>query len=440
MALISNGRAVGFAQAVVFSLSLFGIVSTMPAGAETADKTETAEEPRGADLFTEALSAITHGKVSLDVNLRWENAKIERLNTSNAITVRTRLGYGTRPLYGLSGFLEFENVATPKPGLYFDGVDASSANKTIVADPEVIEANQFWLLLDRKDWGATSLKVGRQRIKLDDDRWIGNVGWRQNEQTYDALRLQSHLGHEALLVQYIFGWETNRIFGDQGPDNRRDFGMKSHLVNISYNFGEVLKTTGFVYLLDANDPFAANSSRTFGFRVAGRSPLTDTLDSIYEGSFAYQTDGADNPIDYDAFYYHVAAGLDLEGIGLLRLGYEVLGSDDGNAQVVTPLATAHKFNGYADAFLTNGGPRGLRDVYLVVEPHLPIDRLSLKLILHQFYSDQGGDNLGQEYDLVALYRCNAYLSFMYKLAYYDEGESGSPESRTRHFLQTKIQF
>ena len=412
-----------------------GLVSLLVQGAAAA------EDEKAADGFVdEFIGAMIGGKISFDVNLRWENAKIDRLKTSNAITVRTRLGYGTRPLYGVSGFLEFENVATPKPGLYFDGVDASSANKTIVADPEVTEANRFWLMLDREDWGGTSIKAGRQRIKLDDDRWIGNVGWRQNEQTYDAVRFQSHLGQDAVLVQYIFAWETNRIFGDQGPANRRDFGMKSHWLNVSYEFGDFLRATGFVYLIDANDPFSANSTNTFGLRATGRTSLTDSLDGVYEASWAYQMDGGDNAVGYDAFYYHVAAGLDLDDVGLVQFGYEVLGSDDGKAQVVTPLATAHKFNGYADAFLTNGGPRGLRDVYVVIAPALPLDKVTLKLIVHQFYSDQGGDNLGQEVDVVALYRCNQYLSFMYKLGYYDEGESGSPESRTRHFLQTTFSF
>jgi hypothetical protein len=304
----------------------------------------------------------------------------------------------------------------------------------------VNEANRFWLMLDRKDWGGTSIKVGRQRIKLDDDRWVGNVGWRQNEQTYDAVRFQSHLGHDRLLVQYVFSWETHRIFGDRGPANRRDFGMKSHFMNISYDFGAFLRATHFVYLIDADKPFSRFTTNTFGVRLSGSAPLSDRLASVYEASWAYQQDGGDGTPDYDAFYYHFAAGLDIARIGLVKVGYEVLGSDGGNAQVMTPLATVHKYNGYADAFLTNGGPSGLRDIYVVVAPILPIKAVKLKLIFHQFYSDQGSNNLGQEIDVVAQYRCNQYLSFMYKLAYYDEGGSRSPESLTRHFLQTTLRF
>jgi hypothetical protein len=35
---------------------------------------------------------------------------------------------------------------------------------------------------------ALDLTLGRQRINLDDQRFVGSVGWRQNEQTFDAVR------------------------------------------------------------------------------------------------------------------------------------------------------------------------------------------------------------------------------------------------------------
>ena len=106
----------------------------------------------------------------------------------------------------------------------------------------------------------------------------------------------------------------------------------------------------------------------------------------------------------------------------------------------TPFATAHKFNGFADAFLDNGGPRGLRDVFISITPAIPIEKLKLSAIFHQFYSDQGGDDLGQEYDAVATYDINQYLQVLYKVAYYDEGNRRSPSSRVRSILQTTFKF
>ena len=124
----------------------------------------------------------------------------------------------------------------------------------------------------------------------------------------------------------------------------------------------------------------------------------------------------------------------------MPLGYEVLGSDAGNAVVATPFATAHKFNGFADAFLDNGGPRGLRDVFISITPAIFIDKLKLTAIFHQFYSDQGSDDLGQEYDAVASYAINQYLQVLYKFAYYDENNRRSPSSRVRSVLQSTFKF
>ena len=57
----------------------------------------------------------------------------------------------------------------------------------VVADPESYEINR--LQLTNTSIIDTTITLGRQRIVLDDHRFVGNVGWRQNEQTFDALRV-----------------------------------------------------------------------------------------------------------------------------------------------------------------------------------------------------------------------------------------------------------
>jgi Alginate export len=422
---------------VSISAVILGIASASVSAAR-AEEGETAK-PSALD---QALDAIIGGKPILDVNLRWENAKADTFQTSNALTVRTRLGYQTKPLYGVSGLLEFENTATPLPSGYFDGVEGNDTRQTIVADPEVTAANRFWLDFQKPEWAGLKLKTGRQRVKLDDDRWVGNVGWRQNEQTYDAVRLQTDLGVDELVAQYIFAWEVNRIFGDQGPPDRRDFGTKTHLMNLSYDASEELRAVAFVYMIDANDPFAAFGSNSFGMRLTGTVPISNSLDATYQASYAYQRDASGNPTDYDAHYYMLEGAAKLESTGTLAVGYEVLGSDNGVAVVVTPYATAHKFNGFADVFLDNGGPRGLRDLYVSLTPSLSAisENLSFSFTFHQFYDDKAGDNLGQEYDLVTTYQLNRYISFLYKFGYFDGGKNRSPNSTRRSIVQTTLKF
>ncbi|MFK7897798.1 MAG: alginate export family protein [Myxococcota bacterium] len=415
------------ALAITLSLSTFATVTH-------------AEETANKSTFDTLLSAITQGKPILDVNFRWENGKADGLQTSNSLTARTRLGYQTSPIWGLQGLLEFENIASPYSSGYFDAVEVNQSGQTPVADPETIAANRFWLRFAKKEWAGLDVKVGRQRIKLDDDRWIGNVGWRQNEQTYDSVRGQTNFGVDGLLAQYIYAWEVNRIFGDQGPANRRDFGQNSHFINLSYQVAPELKAVGFAYLLDTNDPFAGFASNTYGFRLNGKVPVNEKFAVVYQGSYAYQTDAADNPVDYGAHYALAEVGLAVSKIATFAAGYELLGTDDGDARVVTPFSTAHKFNGFADVFLNNGGNRGLRDVWASVAPAIPVKGVKLKFVFHQFYDDQGGDNLGQEYDVVGSYKLNKYISFLYKLGYFDGGKDRSPPTTVRNILQTTFKF
>jgi Alginate export len=61
----------------------------------------------------------------------------------------------------------------------------------VVADPETYEINR--LQLTNTSLPMTTLTAGRQRIVLDDHRFVGNVSWRQNEQTFDSLRFTTPL-------------------------------------------------------------------------------------------------------------------------------------------------------------------------------------------------------------------------------------------------------
>ena len=76
----------------------------------------------------------------------------------------------------------------------------------------------------------------------------------------------------------------------------------------------------------------------------------------------------------------------------------MLGSDDGDARFVTPLSTAHKFNGWADAFLDNGGTAGLQDVYVYLSPRLPCN-LTGRIVYHHFWFDEGGMSASDEVDI-----------------------------------------
>lgn len=390
--------------------------------------------------FDELVAAAISGKPIVDVVLRWEYAKQDQQQHSHGATARTRLGYQTGEFRGFTALAEMVNTVSPKPSAYYDGVENNDGPQTLVADPERTDFNQGWLQFAKKDWAGLNVRGGRQRINLDDDRWIGNVGWRQNEQTFDAGRVQSTLGVEKLLAQYIYTWEVNRIFADKGPDIRHDFDPRGHFLNVAYAHGPAWNAVGFAYLTDPDqDTFRSFGSQTYGVRFTGAIPVNEKLSFPYSASYAYQEDWGNNEVSYGAHYGWVELGPKLAGIGGLSVGYEHLGSDT-DAVVVTPFATAHKFNGYADAFLNNGGNRGLRDLFVNLAPALPLAKTTLVLSFHQFWDDQGGDDLGREYDAVATYALNPYITFLWKGAYFDGGHKPAFPKVTRSTLQVTFKF
>ena len=145
--------------------------------------------------------------------------------------------------------------------------------------------------------------------------------------------------------------------------------------------------------------------------------------STYQASYAYQTDGGTsggtNPVNYHAHYALGDLSIGFQPIGAIGAGYELLGSDDGRAFFVTPLATFHKFNGWADV-VDNPGVNGLQDAYAYVSPALPW-KLTAQVIYHQFWSHEHGHDMGREIDAVLSRKFGAYLTVLAKAAWYEDG-------------------
>jgi hypothetical protein len=245
-------------------------------------------------------------------------------------------------------------------------------------------------------------KLGRQRINHDGQRFVGGVGWRQNEQTYDGLRLQ-YQATKGLLIDYTYVNNVNNIFA-------KNVGGDLHLTNVGYKINKNHKITGFNYLLDYKN--ASNSTNTFGALYKG------TFGPVFvNASYATQSDYGDNTASFTAEYLNAEVGTKFSGVTVLG-GYELLGSDNGVA-FSTPLATKHKFNGWADKFL--GTPAdGLADVYLTVKG--AVSGVKLTATYHDFSSDVNGRDYGSEIDLAAAYKVNSTYSVLLKYAGYSADE------------------
>ena len=355
---------------------------------------------QGAFAAEELSNLFTQGKPILDARYRFENVDQNNdLRDANAQTLRTRAGFQSGQWYGLSGLLEVDNVSRIGDDAY-NSTRNGQKEYAVVADPDGTEVNQALLRYDHKLGSAV---LGRQRINLDNQRFIGSVAWRQNEQTFDGALTQLK-PLDGLTLSYAYLDQVNTVFG---PDNGRydnltnpaNIDGHSHLINAQYVFMPQLTATAYSYLLDLDNiavaPTAAEgtlSSQTSGLRLNGV-----VAGVSYALEYAQQKDYGDNPLELDSEYYLAELGYTLKGVQL-KAGYEVLGGDNGsgNRAFQTPLATKHAFQGWADQFLTTPAD-GIEDAYVGVTA--PLLGGTLQAWYHDFSTEQGSDEYGNEIDL-----------------------------------------
>ncbi len=357
----------------------------------------------------------------LNGRLRYEWADIQGYEDSHLVSLRNRFGIETGELMGFSFLAEGEHNWVLSPSDKYNAFPGTGSKRSLIADPDNIELNRLQLSYSGYD---SNFVAGRQEILIDDHRFVGNVGWRQNEQTYDALFLQNQSVKD-LKLTYGYIDRVNRIFGEQAPSPALTrFESDSHIIHIEYAGWELGKIRGFGYLLDLGDDSglaSKSSTNTFGLEFQGTRDISGSgLSCTYLFTAAYQENAASNPIDYHTGYYRAEVGLkngQLNG----GFGLELLNSDDGRASFQTPLATLHKFNGFADAFLSTPVD-GLHDYYAWVGTVCPL-KINHKLILHYFTTDEGGDALGWEIDYVAKRKITKNFSALLKLAFLD-GQGG----------------
>lgn len=393
--------------------------------AASAAHAQPASSPK-ADVPASFTQALETGKVSLNARLRYESVDQDGVaERADALTLRTRLGYTTAAYQGFQFMVEAENVTAPIDD-YADGV-VPNPGYPVVADPEVTEVNQAWVSYTT---GKSKGTLGRQRLVLDNARFVGDVAWRQDQQTFDAFVLQDKT-IDKLTLTYAYLWEINRIFGDD-----LDWDSDSHIVHASSNAFPLGTLTGYAYLLDFDTPVGArgNSTATYGMSFTGATALTDTIKLTYRAEYATQSDYRSSAFNIRADYYTLELGTAWKAFSVAA-GQEVLGSDNGQG-FRTPLATLHAFNGWADVFL-NTPATGLRNSYAKVSANLPA-ALQFLGVYHRFEADSGGARFGDEINLQLVRRFNKYLSATAKAAFFD-GKPGFAD-RDKFTIQADYAF
>jgi len=350
------------------------------------------------------------GKLSLNFRYRYEFVDQDSFTKdAHASILRTRLAYRS-PYSANFGFLiELDAVRSIGNDLY-NSTRNGNTNRPVVADPEGNEVNQALVLY--RGIENTVIRAGRQRITLDNHRFIGDVGWRQNDQTYDSLSL-TNKSLQDTIIEYAYIDKVNRVFGPDGGTPAADFQSNSHVLNVKHEWSPNWGASAYAYLLDLEDsPLLSN--KTFGIRLHGRTAVSDRTSISYTVEYAHQQNYGDNPNNYSADYFLLEGALTAAGI-TGKLGYEVL---EGNSVQAfqTPLGTLHAFQGWSDKFLATPAD-GIEDFYFSIATK--IRGANVSLIYHRFNPEAGGPDYGREWDLMIDRRFTERYSIVLKYANYD---------------------
>jgi len=379
------------------------------------------------DWGAEFADALTNGEFDLNFRYRYEYVDQDSFDKdANASTLRTRLVYKSADFKNFFLTLNMDDLR-PVVADNFNDTRNGKTQYPTVADPKGTDLNLASITFTGLEDGT--IVFGRQRIIRNNARFIGNVVWRQNEQTYDSVSIDYAIT-DKFQAYYAYLDSVKRIFGpDSVPEGQtgpaETFHSKSHVIDASYTFTPLFKLFGYAYLLDFKN--GENfSNQTLGLRLSGAQTFGDDLNFSYAAEYAKQEDYGDNPNSYDEGYYVVEAGLDWSRFGG-KIGYEVLeGSGNAGESFQTPLATLYKFNGLADQFLTTP-PGGLEDLY--IQGTLKALGGTFSLVYHDFSVETGGGDYGSEIDFISKWSFWDHYSALLGFGAFDADRS-DPQGRS----------
>ncbi len=390
--------------------------SMMMAGGEIAPV-----EPVVGTKSASDIGIFNNLKYNGELRPRYENADDSVNDTANALTARFALSVGT-DLAGIDGLSAFGQIMAVT-NFGYDEYAPEQTGYATIADPENARVTQAYLdyKLDK-----TLFRVGRQMVNLDDERFVGAVDWRQMPQTFMGYTVSNtSIENLGLMASYV----TDRY----GITDALSSGTETVLLHADYQAIEQLKLTGYGYLI-------GSSSNTYGLMASGKAGIVNYIAEAatqQDATMEYETMGKPS---VDAMYYRADVSTGYNGF-IFGAAYESLGEAEDNSHgFTTPLATLHKWQGFADAFLgyTAGSTKfGLNDAYAKIGYANPKYGKILGFY-HDFSAKESlagtTDDAGSEFDALYTYDFSAKLNFLAKAAFFS-GESNSVISAAQNDVE-----
>lgn len=379
------------------------------------------------------VDAIRDGKPILNFRLRYEN--VDQANIAEkgeAVTLRSLVGWQTGTWNGLSGTLELIDVGRANND-YNDSLNGKT-QYPVIADPDNTDVNQLYV--DYTGLPDTLIRGGRQSIKLDKVRMIGNVEFRQVMQVFNGVTVQN----KSLPNTRIFAGYLGRV----KTINTRQYDTDTVLLNVNYQLAEGHNIIGYGYFQDQKNAISAaafqggapadTSNQITGLRLDGAQPFGGTWKLLYTAEYATQENYAAGDGRIDADYLRVGGGGQWNNF-MLRIDYEQLGSNNGVYAFQTPLGTNHLYQGWADQFLVTPAV-GIQDTFLTGSAK--IEKATVQAEYHQFKADYGSLDFGEELDFSVAYPLVNKLVGKLEYADYQAGDAATNKVDVRKFWVTLL--
>lgn len=347
----------------------------------------------------------------LALQLRPRFTYIEQSNKperAQALNTRTVLGLRVGPVDDFGFTAQAINVSWAEPKRATNQPGDRLSRYPLVGDPDITDINA--LHLDYSGLPDTRVRVGRQAIALDNERFVGTADVRQLPMLFDAVAVRNTSWPNL----EMFGahlWAVRTFFGDR-------YGSNTQLLNVRWQpeHGPAIGVYGYFQdqpRIQIQSAFADNSNRIVGTRIEGTLNDLARVNWYYTAEAAQQRPHADGDMRIRSNYHRLAFGPSYRA-HTLQLTYERLGSNKGLYGMQMPLSF-NTMQGWAYEFF-NTPRQGLRDRSIAMAADF--GPLNVRAKFHRFKADFGGLDFGSEWDVAFSYRISPSLTTRWVYADY----------------------
>ncbi len=389
-----------------------------------------------AETITDAFK---NGKANIDMRYRYGFLKSDAATRkSYPSTLRTSLNFETDDYLGLSGRIKFVNVSVIGGERYNNSLNGQ-ITRPLEPDPKDTVVEEVYAKLTTLP--MIDLYYGRKELKHGNERFVSNLNWYQNHQTFDGVFLESFMYDSEF--QFVYSRNINTIYTNKSTLGDRDgtfiLTFMRNKTNPYMNFDF------YSYLMKFSNPsFNIYSNKTIGANLSGHKMFDSGVDINYHAEYAYQEDFKNNPTSYNESYYRAKIGFNYINLEF-AVDYEEFESD-GVKAFQAPLGDGHSYNGWADVFLTNiPQTGGLKDLafkfgYTIDHHELPdfINNTKLLVDRHSFKASKGSQAYGTEFDIAIVKPINDNMKFVTAYSQYEAKRFGSDQRKLWVLLTAKF--